>query len=162
MKKCLKCNGKGKYLYHLEIEELQDLASYGGTTNYNPDYMKECAECKGVGRMETKKKLTIKNCNCRFTKTGKIIKCKFHKQCIDESGTILPKTWGQLKPIKSKLPEFFVPFFPANNPFSNNSKAPEPKCRFCGGETRVLNSNGIIVGGFKEWDYVCKACGKVQ
>ncbi len=70
----------------------------------------------------------------------------------------LPKTWGQLNPIEMKSSDFFS----ITPSFSNNSKALKPKCRFCGGETRTLNNNGIIGDGFKEWDYVCKACGKVQ
>lgn len=129
-----------------------------------------------------KNKFTIKNCNCYFTKTGNLIRCKFHKQCIGDScapginlcdnpdhddrkklvGNIknvkLPKTWGQIKPINKKN----LGFFSITPSFSNNHKANKPKCRFCGGETRTLNNNGIISNGYKEWDYVCKACGKVQ
>lgn len=48
-KSCPQCGGKGKYLYHPTMEELEELASYGGTTNYNPDYMKECEKCNGAG-----------------------------------------------------------------------------------------------------------------
>ncbi len=130
--------------------------------------------------MKTKKKITIKNCNCRFTKTGKFVRCKFHKQCVGvpcasdinicdnpdhltktehEMDKIkLQKTWGQLKLIKMKPTDFFT----IDSSFSNNHKAIKPICRFCSGETRALNSNGIIGGDYREWNYACKACGKVQ
>ena len=51
-RKCPKCNGEGKYLYHLTLDELSDLAQMGGTTNYNPDYMKDCEKCKGKGKIK--------------------------------------------------------------------------------------------------------------
>jgi hypothetical protein len=37
-----------------------------------------------------------------------------------------------------------------------------PNCRFCGKETKPLNNNGVIGFGYKEWNYVCKECGKIQ
>lgn len=42
------------------------------------------------------------------------------------------------------------------------NQKPKPNCRFCGGECRALHDNGIIGPGYTEWDYVCKACGRVQ
>ena len=38
----------------------------------------------------------------------------------------------------------------------------KPKCRFCGGKCRALNNNGIIGTGYREWNYACNECGKVQ
>ncbi len=36
------------------------------------------------------------------------------------------------------------------------------KCRWCGGPTRATSNNGIVGPGFREWNRVCRACGKVQ
>jgi len=54
--KCPKCGGKGRYLYHLTMEEVHDVASYGGTMNYDPSYMKECVDCKGTGKIKKRRK----------------------------------------------------------------------------------------------------------
>ena len=43
-----------------------------------------------------------------------------------------------------------------------NKPKPRPKCRWCGGDTRPLNSNGICGPGYAEWNYVCIDCGRVQ
>lgn len=36
------------------------------------------------------------------------------------------------------------------------------RCRFCGMECRATTNNGIIGKGYKEWNYVCTACGRTQ
>lgn len=43
-----------------------------------------------------------------------------------------------------------------------NQPKPRPKCRWCQGETRPMNNNGVCGPGYAEWNYVCKECGKVQ
>ena len=43
-----------------------------------------------------------------------------------------------------------------------NKPKPRPKCRWCQGETRPLNCNGICGPGYAEWNFVCKECGRVQ
>ncbi len=37
-----------------------------------------------------------------------------------------------------------------------------PGCRWCNGECRALNNNGVIGPGYREWNYVCNHCGRVQ
>lgn len=37
-----------------------------------------------------------------------------------------------------------------------------PKCRFCGFSCRPLSTNAILGPGYREGNYVCKHCGKVQ
>lgn len=41
-------------------------------------------------------------------------------------------------------------------------KPERPKCRWCSGETRPMNDNGIMGLDYAEWNYVCSECGKVQ
>ena len=74
MKKCPKCEGKGNYVYHHTLEELRALSSYGGTTNYNPDYTKTCEKCKGKGKIKCKK-----NAHIRQNVKNVVIKIKKQK-----------------------------------------------------------------------------------
>ena len=41
-------------------------------------------------------------------------------------------------------------------------KQVEHKCRWCGGEQKPLNNNGILGPGYAAWNWCCISCGRVQ
>ncbi len=60
-----------------------------------------------------------------------------------------------------------IPIFPEQEKTIDFTKPSEIRfdhsyCRFCGKKCRALHNNGIIGPGYKEWNYVCESCGRVQ
>lgn len=76
-----------------------------------------------------------------------------------EQNDIFKKLGG--KPLDKNIVEAHKKYMRESIKDMNKPK-PRPKCRWCQGETRPLNSNGICGPGYAEWNFVCKECGRVQ
>lgn len=74
---------------------------------------------------------------------------------------ITKKSLSGLEFKKFKLPNHFNPDIGGDDCICHK-KIIRPKCRWCHGSTRPLSSNGIIGPGYREGNYVCNDCGRVQ